>query len=146
MHRELSCRYLGLADLGCRGNRGQAEVKLPSIISDNMVLQAGAAVPIWGWAEPGEEITVRLADRDRPGHGRRRRPTGKSTLKDLKPGDAMEMTIEDAAGEKKTIKNILVGEVWLCSGQSNMEMSVASATTPKKEIAAAKYPKIRFFS
>ncbi|HLA86343.1 MAG TPA: sialate O-acetylesterase [Thermoguttaceae bacterium] len=53
--------------------------------------------------------------------------------------------ISDSSGEKTVIKNILVGEVWLCSGQSNMEMPVARCNDAKKEIAAAKYPSIRFF-
>ena len=122
----------------------RAEIKLPTIISDNMVLQAGATAPVWGWAKPGEQVTVRLADQTaqaKAGDDGR----WQVELKDLKPGDAREMTIEDAAGDRKTIKNILVGEVWVCSGQSNMHMSVNDSNRAQEEIAAADFPKIRFF-
>jgi sialate O-acetylesterase len=145
MPRRVSLRVaLSLLILVAFAAVARAEIKLPSIISDNMVLQAGATAPIWGWAKPGEQITVRLADQTaqaKAGDDGR----WQVELKDLKPGDAMEMTIEDAAGDKKTIKNILVGEVWICSGQSNMQMSVNDSNRAPEEIAAADFPKIRFF-
>ncbi|MCX7426023.1 MAG: sialate O-acetylesterase [Planctomycetia bacterium] len=122
-----------------------AAIKLPSIISDNMVLQAGQAAPIWGWDEPGQKVTVRLADKTAEAtagaDGR-----WQVTLDGLKPGTAMEMLIEDAAGDKKAIKNVLVGEVWVCSGQSNMQWPTSAVDQAAEEIAAAKYPEIRFFA
>ena len=122
-----------------------ADVKLPAVISDNMVLQQGRKLSIWGWAQPGEEVMVGVswhsmkwavvADKD-----------GKWMFKILPPktGGPYEMTISG----KNTIKlkNIMVGEVWVCSGQSNMQMTVQSSNNPEQEIAAADYPNIRLFT
>ncbi len=160
----MSCRKVGFSGsvvlvvsfafvLVCVG-AAFADVKLPAVISDNMVLQQGRKVPIWGWAEPGEEIKVSVnwngtkwsivtADKD-----------GKWMLKMDSPeaGGPYEMTVSDKDNVVK-IKNILVGEVWLCSGQSNMEFPVWRAERWKtgvidfeQEIAAADYPKIRLFT
>ncbi|MCX5675360.1 MAG: sialate O-acetylesterase [Planctomycetota bacterium] len=125
------------------GALAQADVKLPAIIGSNMVLQADMKAPIWGWADPGEKVTVTLGDQkaeaaaDKDGKWQVR-------LEAMKAGAGpLEMTV---AG-KNTLKlaNILVGEVWICSGQSNMAMSVKSSGDSDKEIAEAKYPKIRLF-
>jgi len=122
-----------------------ADVKLPSIIGDNMVLQRGKKVSIWGWAKPGEEVMTSVswssmrwavkADEE-----------GKWMFKMNPPktGGPYEMTISGKNLIK--IKNILVGEVWVCSGQSNMQMTVQASNNAKEEIAAAKYPNIRLFS
>jgi len=130
-----------------------ADVKLPAVISDNMVLQQGREVPIWGWAEPGEQIKVSFgwnkkkwaatADKD-----------GKWIFK-INPhraGGPYKMTVRGKNNTVK-IKNILVGEVWLCSGQSNMEFPVGAKERWKtgvydfkQEIAAADYPNIRLFT
>lgn len=137
----------------------QAKVKLPSIISDNMVLQQDRPVTIWGWAEPGEKITIETgvtnhllsADLDIPMYPERVTATTdkqgrwETALRPRESGQMLKMTITDSADEETTVKNILVGEVWLCSGQSNMELSVARSNDAKKEIAAGEYPKIRFF-
>jgi sialate O-acetylesterase len=125
------------------GALAQADVKLPAIIGSNMVLQADMKAPIWGWADPGEKVTVTLGDQkaeataDKDGQWQVR-------LEAMKAGAGpLEMTV---AG-KNTLKlgNILVGEVWICSGQSNMAMSVKASRDPDKEISEAKYPKIRLF-
>ena len=122
-----------------------ADIKLPAIIGDNMVLQQGGKVPIWGWADPGEEVTAGVswnntklavkADKD-----------GKWTIKINPPkaGGPYEMTL--TGKNTINIKNILVGEVWVCSGQSNMQMSVQSSNNAEQEIAEAGYPNIRLFS
>jgi len=122
-----------------------ADIKLPAIIGDNMVLQQGGKVSIWGWADPGEEVAVGVswnsmkfavtADKD-----------GKWTFRINPPkaGGPYEMTL--TGKNTITIKNILVGEVWVCSGQSNMQMSVRSSANAEQEIAEAGYPKIRLFS
>jgi sialate O-acetylesterase len=121
-----------------------AAVKLPSVIGDNMVLQRGQAVPIWGWAEKGEEVTVGIAGQTvsakADDQGR-----WKVCLAKLETGGPLEMTIKAPSGNV-TLKNILVGDVWICSGQSNMEMGVAGAKNGKEEIAAADYPQIRLFT
>ena len=122
-----------------------ADVRLPAVIGDNMVLQRGQKTPIWGWAQPGEEITVAVswhnmrwsAAADKDGKWRfEMTPPG--------PGGPYEMTI--SGKNSITIKNILVGEVWVCSGQSNMQMSVGQSSKAEQEIAAANYPNIRLFS
>src|SRR5512133_1590918 len=127
------------------GLRGwvMAEVKLPAILSDNMVLQAGGkTVPVWGWADPGEAVAVQLGDQsastkaDDKGQWRVNclLPQGKGPL---------EMTVRGS--NTLTIRNILIGEVWLCSGQSNMQMSVDNSADASQETAAAQYPEIRLF-
>lgn len=122
-----------------------ADVRLPSVISDNMVLQQGKAVPIWGWADTNEAVTVTgswgsgkwetTADQD--GKWMVKIDTGKA-------GGPYEMTV--SGKNPITIKNILVGEVWVCSGQSNMEFTVKQAKNSAEEIAEANnYPQIRQF-
>jgi len=121
-----------------------ADVKLPAIISDNMVLQQGMQVPIWGWAEPGEKVKVSGSWQI----GSWNTTTGKDgkwmvKIKPPKAGGPYKMTI---SGENTiALNNILVGEVWICSGQSNMEMGIGLVTNAKQEIARADYPSIRLF-
>ena len=103
-----------------------AEVKPAALFSDHMVLQSGMSVPIWGTADPGEKVAVSL-------NGKTTRATadanGKWTvrLKKLKAGGPFELTIAGKkAGEAPiVVKDVLVGEVWLGSGQSNMEFYVS---------------------
>lgn len=117
-----------------------AAVKLPSIIGDNMVLQRGEAVPIWGWDDPGTKVTVTVGE------------TKVTATADDKGKWCVQLPAMTAAGPHTltiagtntvTLNNILVGEVWLCSGQSNMEWPVAASTNAQEEIAAANYPNIR---
>jgi len=122
-----------------------ADVKLPAVIGDNMVLQRDKKVSIWGWAMPGEEVMAGVS-----WHGMRWAVTadedGKWMFKMNPPkaGGPYEMTISGKNIIK--IKNIMVGEVWVCSGQSNMQMSVQGSANAKEEISSAKYPNIRLFS
>ena len=117
-----------------------AKVKLPSIIGDGMVLQRDRSVPIWGWDDPGTEMTVTW---------------GESTLT-AKSGDdgkwRVQLPATPAGGpyelsitgtDSLTVRDVLVGEVWLCSGQSNMEWVVRNSNNPEEEIAAANHPQIR---
>ena len=123
-----------------------ADVKLPAVISDNMVLQQGMKVPIWGWAEPGEKIFISVTWQSR-GYGARAGNDGKWMVKinpPRKAGGPYEMFIK--GNNTITLKNILCGEVWVCSGQSNMQMSVRSSANAEQEIAAADYPDIRLFT
>ena len=108
-----------------------------------MVLQRGMNVPIWGWADPGEQVTVSFA-----GQTKRTKASAKGRwmvkLGPLTVGVPKTMKITG----KNTIAltDVLVGEVWLCSGQSNMALTVNRAKDAEKEIAAANYPQIRLFS
>lgn len=120
-----------------------ADVKLPTVIGDNMVLQQGRKIPIWGQADPGEKVTVTLgkdtatATADRDGRWMVK-------LKKQKAGGPHEVTI--TANSTITLKNVLIGEVWVCSGQSNMQMSVTGVRDAPKEIAEADYPNIHLFA
>jgi sialate O-acetylesterase len=122
-----------------------AAVKLPAVIGDNMVLQRGQPVPIWGLADKGEEVTVAIAGQT---HKTKAGDDGrwKLTLDKLDVGQPLETTISGSSGSKITLKNVLVGEVWIGSGQSNMEMGVGGCNNAKDEIAAANYPQIRLFN
>jgi sialate O-acetylesterase len=113
----------------------RADVTLSPIIGSHMVLQRDAACPIWGWADAGEEVTVEFA-----GQKQTAKPdaNGKWMVK-LTPlkasAEGRELTIRG----KNTLKldDVVVGEVWLCSGQSNMEWNVGGTQNAKEEIAAA---------
>src|SRR5271157_4956572 len=125
-----------------------ADVKLPALISDNMVLQQGRQVAIWGTADAGEQVTVSLGEQketataDSDGKW-------KVELGPLKKGGPLEMTV--AGKNTVTIHNVLVGEVWVCSGQSNMEFAVwnhgvfGGVKNAEQEVAAANYPLLRLF-
>ena len=121
-----------------------AAVTVPSIIGDHMVLQQGMKAPIWGKADPTEAVTVKIGDCEEKAvadaEGR-----WQVALSKLKAGGPFEMTI---AGESNTItvSDILVGEVWVGSGQSNMAMAVRSCNNADQEIAEAGFPSIRLFS
>ena len=122
-----------------------AAVRLPAVISNNMVLQREQPIPIWGWAEKDEEIIVRIAGQilsTKAGNNGQWRVM----LDELELGQPLEMTIQGSTGNTLTLKNILVGEVWLCSGQSNMEMRVSSCNNAEAEIAVANHPQIRLLS
>lgn len=141
-------RCIGIL-LGCWiASQGAAEVaaavRLPKVLADNMVVQRGQPLPIWGWASKDEEVTVVVAGQSQTtkadANGRWR-----VTLDKLEVGEPLEMTVSGSSGNSITLKNILVGEVWLCSGQSNMEMGLGMCDNAKEEIAAADHPQMRLF-
>ena len=131
------------------GSIAYAEVTLPRVFGSNMVLQRNMQTPIWGWAPPGEEITITLS----------------AEAEDVEPVETTAVADADgnwqtklpamAAGGPYTLRiigsntleltNVLFGEVWVCSGQSNMEWPVSISKDSEEEIAAAMYPKIRLF-
>ncbi len=121
----------------------RADVKLPAIIGDNMALQQGIPVPIWGWADPGEEVSVTFDGQTKTAKaGDDKKWMVK--LDALKAGKQGEMTIKGK--NTLTLKNVIVGEVWVNSGQSNMEFGMGGTLNAKEEIANAKYPNIRLFT
>ncbi len=128
----------------------RAEVKPAALFSDHMVLQQGMAVPVWGWAEPGEQVTVTFGEQKQSATAAADRKW-MVRLNTLKAGGPFAMTI--AGRNSITISDVLVGEVWLGSGQSNMQfpMSVkraayAGVANEEQEIAAANYPQLRMFT
>ena len=120
----------------------RADVRLPAVISDHMVLQQDVAAPIWGWADNGEEVTVSIAGQSKSAKAG---ADGKWMLKldKLTTGGPHELIVKG----KNTLKiaDVLIGEVWLGSGQSNMAMTVSRSKDFEVEQAAANLPNIRMF-
>ena len=131
---------LGLALLA---SAARADVKLSPMFGDHMVLQQGAPVPVWGTAAAGEQVTVTVgaqkatATADELGKWQVK-------LQPLTAGGPLDVTV--AGKNTVTLRDVLVGEVWVCSGQSNMEWNVNLSGNPEQERAAANYPSIRMFT
>lgn len=123
------------------GNYGG--LQLPEVYSDHMVLQRGPELKIQGIADAGEKVTVRLGKQK---VAATTNASGKweVVLKDLKAGGPYELTVATAA-RKLVYKDVMVGEVWLCSGQSNMAFMVKQAAGAKELIAGARQAKLRLF-
>jgi sialate O-acetylesterase len=120
----------------------RADVKLHGLFSDYMVLQRDAAVPVWGWADEGESVTVEFR-----GHAI------KTVAKDgrwmvrlpkLKAGGPDELKV--SGKNNLTLREVMVGEVWVASGQSNMEWPMRAAFDPEHEIPAAHHPMLRLYT
>jgi len=121
-----------------------AEVKLASIFTDNMVLQREMKVPVWGWADPGEKILIKS---DSGGKWKTQADSKGDWMVKVGPfetGKKLSLTIK--GDNTITLRNVLVGEVWVCSGQSNMQFSVDEVFNSEKEIQNADHPNIRLFS
>lgn len=117
------------------------DLRLPSVFGDHMVLQREMPVPVWGWGEAGEKVTVSFGDRSQSTEVG---DDGKWMLK-LDPvavGQPRSLTVK-SGNETLTFEDVLVGEVWVCSGQSNMQWSVAAAIDPDLEAARADRPNLR---
>ncbi|MEZ6140501.1 MAG: sialate O-acetylesterase [Zavarzinella sp.] len=122
---------------------GNAAVKLPSVFTSNMVLQRDKPIAIWGWADPEEKVEISFAGT-------------KSLVDTTKEGKwfaELPAQKANATGQNLTIKasntielsDILIGDVWIGSGQSNMEWSLNASASPKETIAGANHPTIRLF-
>lgn len=123
---------------------GRAEVKPSSIFGDHMVLQREAPVKVWGFADAGEKVEISFNGQKISARaGKDGRWT--ATLKPMQAGGPYTMVVKGKANTV-TFEDILVGEVWLCSGQSNMGWPVKWSDNPEEEIAAADYPQIRFMT
>ena len=127
----------------------QAAVWMPSVFSDHMVLQREKPVPVWGWAAPGEKVTVTFA-------GQKKTATADKNGKWVVRLDAMKASAKGRAlvvssdrtskTQTHTYTDVLVGEVWLCSGPSNMQWRLKHCTSGIKAIARADYPQIRLLN
>lgn len=124
---------------------GAQSLEVASVFQDGVILQRNSELPVWGWAEPGESILVELGE------------IRKEALSDedgrwqvlFAPMEANKSPIEmriKSSTEELEVRNILVGDVWLCSGQSNMQWSVRQSNNGPREIAQARNPTIRQFS
>jgi sialate O-acetylesterase len=123
--------------------RAWATVSLPAIFSDHMVLQRNEHVAIWGWAEPGEAVTVSLAGVS----ARAITPDSRSWKVELSLAQAAPgpHTLTVAGSNRIAVRDVLIGEVWLTAGQSNMELPLRQCTGSAEEIRSANYPELRFF-
>jgi sialate O-acetylesterase len=129
--------------MACAAIARGAEVRVPHMFSDNMVLQQAASVPIWGWGEDGDTITVRFQGQTvstivKNGQWMVR-------LEHLKPGGPETLRISSAASGSEPVirlRNVLVGEVWLASGQSNMEFPLKNSFESSNDIANSENPNI----
>jgi sialate O-acetylesterase len=120
-----------------------ADLWMPSVFGDHMVLQRDARVPVWGTAGPGETIRVEIAGRsgsDRAGGD----GTWMVRLRELEAGGPYTMTVTGESGSRR-FSDVLVGEVWVCSGQSNMQWPVGLSNDAEAEIAAATNPQLRLY-
>lgn len=126
------------------GGTAWAEVKLARLFSDHAVLQRQASVPVWGWAAEGEEVTVSVAGQTQTAKAGK---DGKWMVRfaKLEAGGPHVLTVKGPKNALE-VKDVLVGEVWLGSGQSNMAMTVSRSKDFEKEQAAAKLPLIRMFT
>ncbi|CAM9688990.1 unnamed protein product, partial [Discosporangium mesarthrocarpum] len=121
-----------------------AELRLARIFTDHCVLQRGMSVPVWGWAEPGSQVTLKFA-------GQTKSATANGISKWLVRLDPMkanresrELTVS-SAGQSQTLKDVLVGEVWLASGQSNMGFSIPKSTHANEARELIPHPTLRRF-
>lgn len=122
------------------------EVRLASVFTDHTVLQRDRPAPVWGWADPGEEVTVEFA-------GQRKSvkadPNGRWLVRlDPMPASAKgrKLVVRSANGRRLfKVTDVVVGDVWLCSGQSNMHFSMSGVENSQEEIASADNPELRFF-
>jgi sialate O-acetylesterase len=121
-------------------NPALAEVRLPKVFGSHMVLQQGAPLSFWGWADPNETVRVQLGSSNAEARANDR-GEWKLTMPAMKAGGPYVVKVTGSSTVE--FENVMVGEVWICSGQSNMEMGIAAAKDAKEEIAAADYPNIR---
>ena len=122
----------------------QAQVRLSNLFTDNMVLQRDQPLKIWGWADKGESVTIEFCGEKAK---TRASKDGKWAVAvgSFPFGGPFELKVK-GKNSSIVLKNVLIGDVWICSGQSNMCMSVNGSLNAQYEIAAANYPKIRLFT
>ncbi|NLC56098.1 MAG: sialate O-acetylesterase [Armatimonadetes bacterium] len=119
----------------------RADVSLPKVFGSHMVLQRDRPIPVWGWAAPGEEVSVRLGDRPAVKATANGQGEWRVKLPALPAGGPFTLTV--TGKNTVTLDDVLIGEVWLCSGQSNMEWPVGASLNFPQEAAAANLPQIR---
>jgi len=121
-------------------------LRMTAIFGDHMVLQGGKEIPLWGWANPGAEVRAQFLSGDalEPVNADRR-GRWKMTIGKFKTGQSGTLVVR-SGDETLTFKDVIVGEVWVGSGQSNMEMWVETSKNAEEEVAAANYSKIRMFT
>jgi sialate O-acetylesterase len=117
------------------------EMRLPAVFSDHMVLQQGRKIAVWGWADPGERVQIFLGQ-SRTSAVTDGRGRWVAHLGPQRPGGPHELEVAGAKNSTK-IRDVLIGEVWLCSGQSNMQFALRSALRAAVDLPQADHPHIR---
>ncbi len=120
-----------------------AAPRLPGFFSNNMVLQREMPVPVWGWADPGEVVTVAFGEQSVSATADANGKWMVELAAMPASGEGRVLKVSSPAGKPISLANVVVGEVWICSGQSNMEWAMNAIKNSKQEIAAANYPLIR---
>ncbi len=123
----------------------QRGLRVPALFADHMVLQRDVAVPVWGWDAPGRRVTVRAAGQS---HEAEAGEDGawRVELSPMPAGGPIELSIVSDGGESVTVRDALVGDVWLCSGQSNMQWPVSRSNDPQRVAAGADHPRLRLMT
>ena len=128
--------------------QAHAELRVANLFGDHMVLQQNQPIRVWGWAEPGSKVTVDLSSSDDESTATANVNQDGKWLTEFKPrkaeGKKLSLSIH-SGNERIKFDDILMGEVWICSGQSNMEWRVTQAANPQEEISKANHPMIRFY-
>lgn len=122
---------------------GRAEVKLSAIFGDHMVLQQQAKIPVWGWAAPGEEVTVTLG-----GRNLKTKTTAEGNWRvDFKPFEpnAQPVKLVVEGTNRLEFQDVLLGDIWVCSGQSNMGWPFSKSYYADTELPKANHPQLRLF-
>ena len=122
-----------------------AQLRLPALYNDHMVLQQQSPVPIWGWSYSTQEVTIKVSWDTATIKTKSDNATfWAATLYTPVAGGPHTITI-NAGGEVRTLTDVMVGEVWICSGQSNMEWSMAASGDGRKVMDQVNDPRIRLF-
>jgi sialate O-acetylesterase len=122
-----------------------AQVRLPAVLGDHMVVQQGKPFTVWGWAGKGEPVAVGFGGQEKKAVAAAD-GTWRVVFEPLEAGGGpLEMTVRGGKGPALTVRDILVGEVWVCSGQSNMEMPFAWLPKPDPDVLRADNPSLRLF-
>ena len=116
---------------------------LSPLFGDNMVLQRGKTNTIWGWSDPGDKISMEIAGKHASGVAT---ANGRWQVEIQPPPAGGPYTLTIKGHQSVELQNVLVGDVWLCGGQSNMQVSLRAARNGEEEIKVANYPEIRFFN
>lgn len=136
--------FVSLFSIGLMATRGiRADVKLPSVLNSHMVLQRDMPIPVWGWAAAGEKVTITIgassatATADADGKWKVSLPAMQA--------DGKTYSLKVVGNNTVTLEDILIGDVWVGSGQSNMEWQLRNTNGAAEAIDAAQYPEIRLF-
>ena len=142
----LKYMLLGLAVLLCTGAAPAQQLRLPAVVGDNMVLQQQTEINVWGWAAPGAKVEVRVSWADRPLRAKAAADGAWQVVVATPAAGFDAQTIAVSSGDERIVlREVLIGEVWLCAGQSNMEFPVKQTTDVVNDLAKPMNPYIRLF-